>query len=64
MLVFNYDQTMLDLVAYSLLTIHPKLGVTLSNFTELDKAIMGQDVEDFHVARGAQTLKKHNIAYK
>jgi hypothetical protein len=33
-LLFNYDQTILDLVACSFSTIDPKLGVTLSNLTK------------------------------
>jgi hypothetical protein len=49
---------MLDLVACSFSTIDQKLGVTLSNFTELNKAFLGQEVEGFHVAGGAQALKK------
>jgi hypothetical protein len=47
---------MLDLVVCSLPTVDSKLGVTLSNFTEPDKAVLGQDVEGFHVAGEVQTL--------
>jgi len=47
---------MLDLVACSLPTVDSKLGVTLSNFTKRDKAVLGQDVEGFHVAGDVQTL--------
>jgi hypothetical protein len=56
---------MLDLVACSLPTIDLKLdviGCKLSNFTELDKIALGQDVNGFHVVSGAQTLKNYDIA--
>jgi hypothetical protein len=53
---------MLDLVACNLLIIDSKLGVTLSNFTEPVKTAFRQDVEGFHMAGEAQTLKKGNIA--
>ena len=46
---------MLDLLAYSFPTIDPKLGVTLSNFTKPVKTAIGQKVEGFHMAGGAQT---------
>jgi hypothetical protein len=48
---------MLDLIAYSFLTIDPKLGVTLPNFTESDKVVLEQVVEDFHVAYGGTNIE-------
>jgi hypothetical protein len=48
---------MLDLIAYSFLTIDPKLGVTLPNFTESDKVVLEQVVEDFHVAYGGTKIE-------
>jgi len=32
--------------------------VTLPNFTELDKVVLGKEVEGFHVESGAQTSKR------
>jgi hypothetical protein len=55
MLFFNHNQTMIDLVSYSFLTIDSKLSVTLWNSTELDKVAWGQEVKGFHVEDGAQT---------
>jgi hypothetical protein len=53
---------MLDLVACNLPIIDSKLDVTLSNFTEPVKTAFSQDVEGFHMAGEAQTLKNGNIA--
>jgi hypothetical protein len=53
---------MLDLVICSLLTINPKLYVTLLNFIEPDKVTLGQDFEGFRLTGEAQTLKKDDIA--
>jgi len=55
------NQTMFDLLACSFPTINPKLGVRLSNFIELDKAVLRQEVEGFHVANGVKTSKKGDI---
>jgi len=38
-------------------TIDPKCDVTLPNFTKPDNAVLGQEVEGFHVASGALTSK-------
>jgi hypothetical protein len=53
---------MIDLVACSFPTIDPKLGVTLLNFIEPDKATLEQEVESFYMACGAQTFNKYGIS--
>jgi hypothetical protein len=63
-LFFNYDQTILDLVACGFPTNNPKLSVTLLNFTESDKAAMRQNVEGFHVIDRAQTSKRVTQIYR
>jgi len=52
---------MLGLMACSFPTIDSKLGVTLSNLIEPDKAALGQEVEDFHVASEGIIIKKSDI---
>jgi hypothetical protein len=49
---------MLDLVACIFSTIDLKCDVTLPNFTEPNKVVLGQEVEGFHVASGARTSKR------
>lgn len=49
---------MIDLVAYSFPIIDPKLGVTLSNLIESSKAVLGLEIEGFHLASGVKTLNK------
>jgi hypothetical protein len=47
---------MIDLVTCNFPSINPKLGVTLPNLIESDKATQEQEIEGFHVAGSAQTL--------
>jgi len=57
-------------VAFSFLTIDPKLGVTLSNFIKPNNVACGQEIKGFHVAcrginigKGQYRLVEGNLFY-